>query len=695
MRHWGYFTAASILTLSLTGCPNMTASDKNLVNEVKNLNQGEKKELVNTIKSISPKELTPSVLRSIVPSILESIKPPSVIPGITPTPTVTPSTDPAIRPASIVIVPGSLTLNQGNSNFVRAFVKDAQGNNLTNAVVRWESKEPSIARVDQNGEVTGVSSGHTTQIKAICENISAEIDVTVGNIDPPPPPDIQHVVAGKVVDDSNADIDGATITALSLDASKPCNKSATTNSGSYMLTGVPCGVNIQFTVTKAGYTKRIQTKVFAAGATDDLNFGQDSTGAYYALTALSDKPEVTAITPNFNSTGVSPSASFTLKFSEPMDKVSVEDNFIIRNRENLTFTMGGTYNGAHNVVYNKSDYDLSWNGAKDEMTATPKNSQYIPTDKDSAKIPSYYVSFSNQFNDTDSVFSRPLNAARATAGDDGITPTTAATDGPFRVDGSSKCGSPFTITTDTTAPKMDAVYINSATELKIRFNEPMRLNPVSFTGVFGDTDFSPGWNHGLISAVYEFRIGDGFNWDTAYVISDNDINTMNSVIDGSDLTNRTVKFQNIEFKGITAAGPLIAQNIAIESNGAVTNAVSYISTTVGNASTLGTVVLPSANATNFKVGQRIVVTTNISGALADCTAGIIANITADQPIAGSTTIKYNFIATNITAGTNYNLSKFTGTRLQARIKAGVNVADPAGNDITVDADKKADVVISL
>ena len=84
--------------------------------------------------------------------------------------------------SNIKIVPDSLLLYQGNTNFLRAYVKDSKGNDIKDAKVKWESLNTDVARVKQDGEVEAVGSG-TTKIRASYEGMSSEAEIQVAASD--------------------------------------------------------------------------------------------------------------------------------------------------------------------------------------------------------------------------------------------------------------------------------------------------------------------------------------------------------------------------------------------------------------------------------------------------------------------------------------------------------------------------------
>jgi trimeric autotransporter adhesin len=85
--------------------------------------------------------------------------------GVTATLTVT------VQPvaiAAIRVTPNVATLQQGHTTRLVATPIDANGRALTNRSIAWSSDAPSVATVDQNGQVTAVSSG-TASIRATSE----------------------------------------------------------------------------------------------------------------------------------------------------------------------------------------------------------------------------------------------------------------------------------------------------------------------------------------------------------------------------------------------------------------------------------------------------------------------------------------------------------------------------------------------
>jgi tetratricopeptide (TPR) repeat protein len=140
--------------------------------------------------------------------------------------------------------------------------------------------------------------------------------------------------------------------------------------------------------------------------------GSGTGGSTFSATynALNELPEVVQVTPARNGSGVDPKTSFVLKFSEPMERKSIEDTFSIRsfNSRKLTVDTGNlrisgganTLTGNGNVsllegtpIYDKSAFHVAWNSDDTEVTFSFKEEFALPTDKDSNLVPDYRVAF--------------------------------------------------------------------------------------------------------------------------------------------------------------------------------------------------------------------------------------------------------------------------------------------------------------
>ena len=217
---------------------------------------------------------------------------------------------------------------------------------------------------------------------------------------------------GKVYDDTEAPLDGVTVKAMSLNSSVPFEAETTTAGGTFAFNNAPAGVQIEITASRPGYTTRRRVEVLKSNKQGDPNanrydFGTDGSGGNFgvAFNALSDKPEVTMVTPGRNVAGVDPATSFVLTFSEPMDRKTVVDNFQVLAYTTETFSVDDdtTVTGSGVIadndgtrIWDKAAFNASWNSDDTEVTMTFREERLLPTDKDSDKTPDYQVSFKRQ-----------------------------------------------------------------------------------------------------------------------------------------------------------------------------------------------------------------------------------------------------------------------------------------------------------
>lgn len=90
--------------------------------------------------------------------------------------------------ASIRIAPATLDLPVGQSIDLQAVALDATGALLAGVAIQWQTGDPSVASIDQDGVVTGVAVG-STQVSASAAGITGTADVTV---DLPPSIDLDR-----------------------------------------------------------------------------------------------------------------------------------------------------------------------------------------------------------------------------------------------------------------------------------------------------------------------------------------------------------------------------------------------------------------------------------------------------------------------------------------------------------------------
>jgi hypothetical protein len=229
----------------------------------------------------------------------------------------------------------------------------------------------------------------------------------------------------KVFDDLGQPLDDVRIQIRSLNEKVLYRTVLKTVNGVYSFKNVPTGVQLEFSAEKPGYTTRKKVTVIGGHDhydPDKYDFGAESpsqrthNSPFY--NGLSDKPEVIDSNPKRNGSGVSPTTDFTLLFSEPMDRQSVEDNFTIRSFNSRLLTVDGGplppglidlpiphtvkgngtiasnfLTGNSTLIFDSSAFDITWNADATQVTFAFKPGKALPTDRDNDLVPDYNIAF--------------------------------------------------------------------------------------------------------------------------------------------------------------------------------------------------------------------------------------------------------------------------------------------------------------
>src|SRR5207247_1573016 len=99
---------------------------------------------------------------------------------------------PGVPVASVDVTPALAGIQDGHTVQLTATPKDADGNPLSGRTVTWASSATTVAAVDGNGVVTGVTAGSAT-VTATSEGQGGTAAITVTA---PPPPDAPVVFVG-------------------------------------------------------------------------------------------------------------------------------------------------------------------------------------------------------------------------------------------------------------------------------------------------------------------------------------------------------------------------------------------------------------------------------------------------------------------------------------------------------------------
>lgn len=131
------------------------------------------------------------------------------------------------------------------------------------------------------------------------------------------------VVSGMVFGADGAALTGVTVRARSLAAQAPFEAVVKTDTGSYVLNGVPSGANLEIVASKDGWTSRRRVGAFDGTSEEGNAFNFGARAGEKGVAAgfyLSPFPEIVGTTPAMNGRDADPSAvKVRLELSEPLD----------------------------------------------------------------------------------------------------------------------------------------------------------------------------------------------------------------------------------------------------------------------------------------------------------------------------------------------------------------------------------------
>ncbi len=329
---------------------------------------------------------------------------------------------------------------------------------------------------------------------------------------PPVRQEHHEIIEGWVYDDNHQPLDGVQITVESIHPDVPFFGSTQTVNGKYQITQVPLGIQVKIIATKPGYTPRKttdKTSIYKEDPTTPYRFdfgSSKSIGGYSAdYNGLSDLPEITQVYPSRNGFRVSPDTLFSLKFSEPMDRQSVEDTFTVRSFKNHKLSVDNTINkfpsemgfkytlhgngliasnaesGIGTPIYDASAFDISWNTDDTQVTFQFKPGLSLPTDKNPEFTPHYQVAFKH--------FTNEKNTLRDKTGVERKEKHFKLTDGDF------EDAYQFQVKADQQMPSLQAAlwagFSGQMPTLLLQYSEPMLLKTYSLNIAGGMADELP------------------------------------------------------------------------------------------------------------------------------------------------------------------------------------------------------------
>ncbi len=322
---------------------------------------------------------------------------------------------------------------------------------------------------------------------------------------------------GKVFDDLTNPVDDVVVRARSLNPAVIFDEQTTTAGGTFAFNNVPVSVPLEVTTSLAGFTPRTRNITVQPNpqGNPDLNrfdFGTDGTSAFGDSTnAISDKPEIIAVSPEPDATGVSPATNIRLTFSEPVNTQSVVDNLEIWSFDDVQFTVDSdnTFSGAGDVntpsagtrVWDKFSFNAVWSNNDTVLDLEFREERILPADR--TATPTYLVSMTRS---NGMIVDKDSNNSTAT---------------PFKVtSGAATASVKFTIGTDQTAPRPISMFAQTdegsspdGDAIKIRFSERMihyALGPTIAGGMGGTTSAAVAANNSVTAneaaANYTIRV---------------------------------------------------------------------------------------------------------------------------------------------------------------------------------------------
>ncbi len=272
--------------------------------------------------------------------------------------------------------------NQNNVNVNIGQVSISGDSNSVFKALGGAGLNPSVQKYCQNKEVSGdqgqarsVAKEYRGHLEKLSAMITGQINPNTGSVygvdTPSPGPstnptpsatsDISIVERtsfnGDISDPNGLPLDGATVSVNSLNLSVPFTTSVSTVGGAYAVNDAPAGVQLEITLTQPGFAPRKRVVVLKSNKQGDPNANKyDFTDGIFGL---SDQPEVIAVSPARNASGISKDTPFKLTFSEAMDKTSVEASFALQT---------GALGSPQTLAFGPDDFEASWNSEATEVS---------------------------------------------------------------------------------------------------------------------------------------------------------------------------------------------------------------------------------------------------------------------------------------------------------------------------------------
>jgi hypothetical protein len=228
---------------------------------------------------------------------------------------------------------------------------------------------------------------------------------------------------GMVYNDQGLPLDGAKVKVeMKVDYLPPYSQETRTEQGLYRLMA-PTGSLIELNVSYPGLAARKRTEVLKIGAlshpfANRFDFGTNeteylSTTDQYArasmdasrILALADSPEVVKVEPDLKNLKIAHDSGFTLYFSEPIERASLEASLAIRSFKNQKLQVDKlsgktTLSGSENIqqpdgdlVWTSDAFDKVWSVGDQSLKLVFKPGYGWPANSNETDFPQYLISF--------------------------------------------------------------------------------------------------------------------------------------------------------------------------------------------------------------------------------------------------------------------------------------------------------------
>ncbi len=187
--------------------------------------------------------------------------------------------------------------------------------------------------------------------------------------EPTPTPATSGTINVQVFDDNTSPVTVAQVTASNISGGESYNGTAERQGSTYTLSNVPLNQTLELKVTAPGYTTR--TRLVSLSSLEP-----EITLEFKDSFSISSRPEVVSVEPEGSIT--SAYQTLTIRFSEEMDRRSVERSLGLQLESSSTFLTGTPAPGAVSLRGNEEDtvfdirhFNVVWDG-DDMLKLTPK-----------------------------------------------------------------------------------------------------------------------------------------------------------------------------------------------------------------------------------------------------------------------------------------------------------------------------------